>query len=271
MQAAASRHTAPCRGRRQDRLLQRGDIDTPKTWTCGCVVAAAMDGRGSECAHGCAPERSRHTRTSTAPSEANTPPPWLRQATAPSEANNIHRLICDRHPDGGPSAPPCLAAAHIPSSGDATKKAARRRLLVRGVARRYGRRASSASSLALGSRSCLVTLRKPRVSSGQAMKIEDIVPITAPIIWLSASPSSEPPPYRYSASTDRKNTTEVMMVRDRVWLMERSNTSSGSARRLRKFSRTRSNTTIVSLIEKPITDNNPASTVRSNSRPLQAK
>src|SRR5690606_29705733 len=37
------------------------DIDAPKTWTCGCVVAAAMDGRGSECAHGCAPEWSRHT------------------------------------------------------------------------------------------------------------------------------------------------------------------------------------------------------------------
>src|SRR5690606_35402636 len=71
MQAAASRHTAPCRGRRQDRLLQRGDIDTPKTWTCGCVVAAAMEGGGSECAHGCAPERSRHARTSTAPSEAD--------------------------------------------------------------------------------------------------------------------------------------------------------------------------------------------------------
>src|SRR5690606_33963931 len=34
-----------------------GDIDTPKTWACGCVGAAAMDGRGSECAHGCAPEQ----------------------------------------------------------------------------------------------------------------------------------------------------------------------------------------------------------------------
>src|SRR5690606_15990632 len=68
----------------------------------------------------------------------------------------------------------------------------------------YGRRASSASSLALGSRSCLVTFRKPRVSSGQARKIEDRVPTTAPIIWLRARPSSEPPPYRYRASTDRK-------------------------------------------------------------------
>ena len=62
-----------------------------------------------------------------------------------------------------------------------------------------------------------------------------------------------------------------MMVRDRVWLTERLRISSGSARRLRKFSRTRSNTTMVSLIEKPITDSRPASTVRSNSRPVRAK
>src|SRR5690606_12223188 len=135
----------------------------------------------------------------------------------------------------------------------------------------YGRRASSASSRALGSRSCLVTLSTPRVSKGHARKIEDRVPITAPIIWLRARPSSEPPPYRYRASTDRKNTSEVMMVRDRVWLIDRLNTSSGSTRRLRKFSRTRSNTTMVSLIEKPITASRPARTVRSKSRPLQAK
>ena len=58
------------------------------------------------------------------------------------------------------------------------------------------------------------------------------------------------------------------MVRDRVWLIDRFSTSSGSTRRTRKFSRTRSNTTMVSLIEKPITDSRPASTVRSNSRPV---
>ena len=135
----------------------------------------------------------------------------------------------------------------------------------------YGRRSNASTSLAFGSRSCLLTANAPIVSSGQAMKIDDSVPITAPIIWLSASPSSEPPPYRYSASTDRKNTSEVMIVRDSVWLIDRFITSSGSTRRLRKFSRTRSKTTMVSLIEKPITDSRPASTVRSNSRPLSEK
>ena len=57
-----------------------------------------------------------------------------------------------------------------------------------------------------------------------------------------------------------------MIVRDRVWLIDRFSTSLGSSLlSRRKFSRTRSNTTMVSLIEKPITDRMPASTVRSNS------
>src|SRR5690606_16247638 len=59
-----------------------------------------------------------------------------------------------------------------------------------------GRRASASRSLALGIRSCLLTLRKPIVSSGQAMKIDEAVPITMPIICASAMPSSDPPPYR---------------------------------------------------------------------------
>ena len=60
--------------------------------------------------------------------------------------------------------------------------------------RPQGLRASAASSLALGIRSCLVTFMKPMVSSGQAMKIEEMVPITMPIICEIAMPSSEPPP-----------------------------------------------------------------------------
>ncbi|MNT70552.1 hypothetical protein D3C72_2089560 [compost metagenome] len=122
-------------------------------------------------------------------------------------------------------------------------------------------------SLALGSRSCLVTRRAPTVSIGTATRIEDSTTITAPIMCVSARPSIELPPYRYRASADRKNITAVITVRDSVWLIERFSTSIGSTRRLRKFSRTRSNTTMMSLIAKPITDSRPASTVRSNSRP----
>ena len=42
-----------------------------KTWQAGGVAAAAMDGRGSECVHGCTPERLRHPRPAAAPAEAS--------------------------------------------------------------------------------------------------------------------------------------------------------------------------------------------------------
>src|SRR5687768_1791178 len=86
----------------------------------------------------------------------------------------------------------------------------------------YGRRASSASSRDFGIRSCLLT--PSHISSGQATKIEDSVPITMPIISDSAMPRSEEPPYRYSASTVRKATNEVITVRDSVWLIDAFNT-----------------------------------------------
>jgi hypothetical protein len=41
----------------------------------------------------------------------------------------------------------------------------------------------------------------------------------------------------------------VITVRDSVWLIDAFRTSDGEARIERKFSRTRSNTTMVSLIE----------------------
>src|SRR3546814_17749169 len=100
----------------------------------------------------------------------------------------------------------------------------------------YGRRASASRSLALGIRSCLRTLRKPMVSSGQAMKIDEIVPITMPIICDRAMPSSEPPPYRNNASALRKATTEVMIVRDRTWMNEGVRSSNGYPRRLYRTS-----------------------------------
>src|SRR3546814_281636 len=131
-----------------------------------------------------------------------------------------------------------------------------------------GRRANSASSRAFGIRSCLFV--PSHISSGQATKIEDRVPITMPIIIDLAMPCSEPPPYRYSASAVRKATNEVITVRDRVWLIDELRISRAGARTPRKFSRTRSNTTMVSLMENPITPMMPASTVRSNSCPVIA-
>ena len=61
-----------------------------------------------------------------------------------------------------------------------------------------------------------------------------------------------------------------MIVRDSVWLIDLLRMISGSPRIARKFSRTRSNTTILSLIEYPSTDRMPASTVRSNSCQVSA-
>src|SRR5690606_28182548 len=49
------------------------DETRAKTHCAGCVPAAAMDGRGSEYAHGCATERPGHTRCSAAPSEVRRP------------------------------------------------------------------------------------------------------------------------------------------------------------------------------------------------------
>ena len=52
-----------------------------KTWQAGGVAAAAMDGRGSECVHGCTPERSRYPWPAAAPAEAD--PPSVPNALMP--------------------------------------------------------------------------------------------------------------------------------------------------------------------------------------------
>ncbi len=57
-----------------------------------------------------------------------------------------------------------------------------------------GRRASASTSLALGSRSCLVTANGPMLSIGTATITEEITTITAPIMWVSARPSIDSPP-----------------------------------------------------------------------------
>lgn len=57
-----------------------------------------------------------------------------------------------------------------------------------------GRRASASTSLALGSRSCLVTANGPMLSIGTATITEEITTITAPIMCVSARPSIDSPP-----------------------------------------------------------------------------
>lgn len=59
---------------------------------------------------------------------------------------------------------------------------------------RQGRRASASTSLALGSRSCLVTANGPMLSIGTATITEEITTITAPIMCVSARPSIDSPP-----------------------------------------------------------------------------
>src|SRR5690606_19491277 len=59
--------------RGRGRMTKRRDETRAKTRCAGCVPAAAMDGRGSEYAHGCATERPGHTRCSAAPSEVRRP------------------------------------------------------------------------------------------------------------------------------------------------------------------------------------------------------
>ncbi len=57
-----------------------------------------------------------------------------------------------------------------------------------------GRRASASTSLALGSRSCLVTANGPMLSIGTATITDEITTITAPIMCVSARPSIDSPP-----------------------------------------------------------------------------
>src|SRR5690606_30832526 len=61
-----------------------------KTRCAGRVPAAAMDGRGSEYAHGCATERPGHTRCGAAPSEDGTPARWTHRS--------VMRRCCSSRP-----------------------------------------------------------------------------------------------------------------------------------------------------------------------------
>src|SRR6185437_2422683 len=115
-------------------------------------------------------------------------------------------------------------------------------------ANNHGLLASSGFSLVTGIRSFFDTPSHSRI--GLAKKMDDSVPTRMPISMVIAKPCTAGPPKKYSAAMVMPVNSEVMMVRDSVLLIARLRMSTGSALRAeRNNSRTRSNTTTLSLIE----------------------
>jgi len=82
------------------------------------------------------------------------------------------------------------------------------------------------------------------------MKIDEKVPTTIPITSASENPRSTGPPNTSNESAASSVSPEVNTVRLNVWLMLRLIVwASGSRSLQRRFSRMRSNTTMVSFIE----------------------
>ena len=76
------------------------------------------------------------------------------------------------------------------------------------------------------------------------------MPLSTPTNMVKAKPRSTSPPNRNSARTAKAVVPDVMMVRLRVWLMLALTSLSNASRRMRRrFSRTRSNTTMESFTE----------------------
>ena len=85
---------------------------------------------------------------------------------------------------------------------------------------------------------------------GVAMNIDENVPAMMPMSIVSAKSKIEPSPKQKSASTAKSVVTEVITVRESVAFTERSHSSlNGVFWSLRRSSRMRSNTTIVSFTE----------------------
>src|SRR5208282_5013292 len=98
---------------------------------------------------------------------------------------------------------------------------------------------------------------------GAAIAIEEYVPIRIPMTRAKLKPCSTSPPKRNSASTVRKVKPAVKIVLLKVWLMLLLTMSARFSRRSSlMFSRMRSNTTMVSLLEYPIRVRMAAITVR---------
>ena len=71
-----------------------------------------------------------------------------------------------------------------------------------------------------------------------------------PTSIVNANPSSTSPPNTYSASTAKPVVPDVISVRASVWLTLTLTSRSNRSRRIRRrFSRTRSNTTMESFTE----------------------
>ena len=82
------------------------------------------------------------------------------------------------------------------------------------------------------------------------MKIEDEVPTTMPNSMTQAKPEIDSPPNNASGRLARNTVIDVPRVRFSVSLIDRSIRSrSGKVLYLRRFSRTRSYTTTLSLVE----------------------
>ena len=89
-----------------------------------------------------------------------------------------------------------------------------------------------------------------RKAVGAAMKMDDRVPNTTPSIMANENERIESPPRMKIQSSTISVVTDVLMVRARVWFSESLNSCWRSRLGKRwKFSRTRSNTTTLSLIE----------------------
>ena len=94
------------------------------------------------------------------------------------------------------------------------------------------------------------------------MNTVEYVPVMMPTTIVNAKPWSTSPPKKNSASDDSSAVPDVMMVRPRVWLIATLMMLPRLSRRMpRRFSRTRSKITIVSLVEKPVMVSSAAMTL----------
>src|SRR5205823_2383904 len=102
-----------------------------------------------------------------------------------------------------------------------------------------------------------------KIRIGLAINIDEYVPTMMPTTSAKENPLRTCPPKRYSDTAVRNVSPDVKMVRLNVWLTLRLiRDSRGSRRRIFRFSRIRSNTTIVSFIEYPTSVSRAATTVK---------
>src|SRR5262245_35678308 len=101
-----------------------------------------------------------------------------------------------------------------------------------------------------------------------AMNMVEYVPLMMPTSIVNAKPRSTSPPNRYRDSTDRKVVPAVMTVRASVWFTLVLTTCSRDSRRIeRRFTRTRSKTTMVAFTEYPVMVRMAATTLSDSSYP----